>query len=129
MPEAVPDPPGSGYEPPETAFDKPEVTFSAQEVTQLPEAVADPSAPPAFVPLDPVVQIIPVAAPILPAPAETPAAPAPVVPVASAATALTSQVGTGAMALTTILVFLVTGIWFYGNRLASQLPVRRNDHA
>jgi hypothetical protein len=131
-PETVPDPPsGSDYEPPQPTFKKPEVTFSAQEVTQIPQSVADLPEPPVVIPVEPVAEIPPiiaVEAPVIPVPNEIPPAPAPVEPTASPVTTLTSQVGTGAMALTAILIFLVTGVWFYGNRLASQLPVRRKHH-
>jgi hypothetical protein len=60
-------------------------------------------------------------------PAEVPAAP-PAEPQA-AAIKLTSAVGTGTVALTLILIVLIAGIWFYGNRLGSHLTVRRNNHA
>ena len=38
---------------------------------------------------------------------------------------LTSAVGTGTVALTLILIVLISGIWFYGNRLGSHLTVRK----
>ena len=88
-------------------------------------------APPTAVPSEPAAeapQIVAVAEPAVPAAVEIPpAAPAPVEATASPA-ALTSRVGTGATALTAVLVVLITGVWFYGNRLASHLT-RRNDHA
>jgi hypothetical protein len=40
---------------------------------------------------------------------------------------LVSHVGTGTSTLTLIVIFLVLGAWFYGHRLASHLPERRND--
>jgi hypothetical protein len=42
---------------------------------------------------------------------------------------LTSRVGSGTVAVTIILVFLVAGVWFFGNRLASQLTNQRKRHA
>jgi hypothetical protein len=40
---------------------------------------------------------------------------------------LVSHVGTGTSTLTLIVIFLVLGVWFYGHRLASHLPERRNN--
>ncbi len=39
---------------------------------------------------------------------------------------LVSRVGTATSTLTLILLFLVLGLWFYGHRLVSHLPSRRN---
>ncbi|WP_142386966.1 hypothetical protein [Mycobacterium hubeiense] len=39
---------------------------------------------------------------------------------------LVSYVGSGTSTLTVILFFLLIGVWFYGHRLASHLPARRN---
>jgi hypothetical protein len=39
---------------------------------------------------------------------------------------LVSHVGTGTSTVTVILLFLLLGVWFYGHRLASHLPARRN---
>ena len=39
---------------------------------------------------------------------------------------LASRVGTGTSTLTVILFFLFLGVWFYGHRLASHSPARRN---
>jgi hypothetical protein len=58
---------------------------------------------------------------------EPPAAPALVN--AGSNITLTSRVGTGTVALTAILIVLIAGAWFYGNRLASHLTVRRSNHA
>ena len=83
-------------------------------------------APPTAVPSEPAAeapQIVAVAEPAVPAAVEIP----PAAPALVEAT-LTSRVGTGTTALTAVLVVLITGIWLYGNRLASHLT-RRNDHA
>jgi hypothetical protein len=39
---------------------------------------------------------------------------------------LVSRVGTGAATMMVIVFFLVTGVWFYGHRLAWRLPMRRS---
>jgi hypothetical protein len=39
---------------------------------------------------------------------------------------LVSHVGTGTATVTIILIFLLTGVWFYGHRLASHLSARTN---
>jgi hypothetical protein len=105
------------------------VTYSFSE--QTPHTIATNPEPPAAMPSEPIVeaaQVISLDIRVLPVAVEAPATPPPVVVTASPATTLTSRVGTGAMALTAILIVLMTGVWFYGNRLASHLT-RRNDHA
>jgi len=39
---------------------------------------------------------------------------------------LASHVGTGTSTLAVIVLFLFLGLWFYGHRLVSHLPARRN---
>jgi hypothetical protein len=125
----LPEPPAGGdFTPPQPEFRKPTVTFSWP--AQMPDEVATLPAPPAVVPSEPLseAQIGAVEAPVAPEPIEVPAAPATVEANADTVVTLTSRIGTGAMALTAILIVLMTGVWFYGNRLASHLT-RRNDHA
>ena len=123
----LPEPVGSDFAAPQPEFKQPTVTFSMP--AEHPESVAPPPPQPAAAPSEPLAeapQIIAVEAPVIRAPIET-SAPPPVQIAASPVATLTSRVGTGAMALTAILVVLMTGVWFYGNRLASHLT-RRNDH-
>jgi len=118
---------GSGYTPSPPEFHQPTVTFSMPE--QAPETVPDEPAaePPAVSEPEPETPVIvALEAPVIPAPVATPTR-VPVEITASPAATITSRVGTGAMALTAILIVLMTGVWFYGNRLASHLT-RRNDH-
>ena len=81
----------------------------------------------------PAVVEAPAAVPV--AVTEVPAAPPPevrpappVVEPTAAAITLSSRVGTGTVALTLILIVLISGVWLYGNRLGSHITVRRNNH-
>jgi hypothetical protein len=128
---------GSRYHPEPPRFHKPIVTFGWPAPPHVglptpPEAPTVVSSEPTAVPSEPAAeapQIVAVAEPAVPAAVEIPpAAPALVEATASPVATLTSRVGTGATALTAVLVVLITGIWLYGNRLASHLT-RKNDHA
>ena len=55
--------------------------------------------------------------------------PAATAPPPSLAMTLTSRVGTGTIALTTILLVLMTGGWYFGKRLVLHLIDQRNHHA
>jgi hypothetical protein len=41
---------------------------------------------------------------------------------------LVSRDGTATEAMAVILIFLLTGVWFFGHRLVSHLPTERNGH-
>jgi hypothetical protein len=62
---------------------------------------------------------------IVEVPAAPPPAKAPATPPQAATIKLTSAVGTGTAALTLILIVLISGVWFYGNRLGSHLTARK----
>ena len=104
--------------------------------TKTPHPPVPNPAPPAVIPTEPVddpPRIVNADAPVaVLTVGQTPTVPAPpplVEPAADPLIMLTSSVGTGTVALTAILIVLITGVWFYGNRLASHLTVRRNHHA
>jgi hypothetical protein len=42
---------------------------------------------------------------------------------------LTSSVGTGSAVVTIILILLIVGVWFYGNRLSSEFSTWSYHHA
>ena len=88
----------------------------APPVTEAPAIVEAPASVPV------AVTEVPAAPPpeVRPAP--------PVVEPTAAAITLSSRVGTGTVALTLILIVLISGVWFYGNRLGSHITVRRNNH-
>jgi hypothetical protein len=113
-------PPGGKHSQPPNPhqFVPPKVTVSAQ--TSPPGTGPGPSRP--------VVTNPPAPEAPAPPPIVTPPAAGPVVPPA-VHVMLTSRVGTGTVALTIILIFLTVGLWFYGNRLASQLTTRRESYA
>jgi hypothetical protein len=120
-------PPGTGpspWRPPVTNPPAPAPHVSEPAVTPEPAPV------PVQTPAIDVTVNAPSPAPEAPAPPPivTPPAAGPVVPPA-VHVMLTSRVGTGTVALTIILIFLTVGLWFYGNRLASQLTTRRESYA
>jgi hypothetical protein len=94
------------------------VDIATPPVTEVPAIVEAPASV--------LVAIIEV--PAAPPPVVVPAAPPEVVPQA-ATISLTSRVGTGTVALTLIIIVLISGVWFYANRLGSHLTNRRNNHA
>ena len=119
-----PDPPKfepPKFEPPETppavTPEPAPVTIATPPVTEVPAIVEAPASVP--------VAIIEV--PAAPPPVVVPAAQPEVVPQAATIN-LTSRVGTGTVALTLILIVLISGVWFYANRLGSHLTNRRNNH-
>jgi outer membrane biosynthesis protein TonB len=79
-----------------------------------------PPPPPVAIP----VSVVPPAPIDIPTPSPVPT-PAPV-PVPDVQ--FTSSVDAGTQALTVILLFVVFGGWFYGNRIASQWSSEKDDH-
>jgi hypothetical protein len=107
------------FEPPETPPAVPEpapVVIATPAVTEVPAIVEAP------------VPVAIIEVPAAPQPVAVPAAPPEVVPQA-ATISLTSRIGTGTVALTLIIIVLISGVWFYANRLGSHLTNRRNNHA
>jgi hypothetical protein len=96
----------------------------------VPAVIPEPVPAPIQTPAIDVPVTAPSPAPEAPAPPPivTPPAAGPVVAPA-VHVMLTSRVGTATVALTIILIFLTVGLWFYGNRLASQLTTRREQYA
>jgi hypothetical protein len=120
-------PPGTGPGPSRPAVTNPPAP--APHVSE-PAVTPEPAPVPVQTPAIDVTVNAPSPAPEAPAPPPivTPPAAGPVVPPA-VHVMLTSRVGTGTVALTIILIFLTVGLWFYGNRLASQLTTRRESYA
>jgi hypothetical protein len=106
------------FEPPEvpTAVPEPSPVIITHPVTEVPAIVEAP------------VPVAIIEVPAAPQPVAVPAAPPEVVPQA-ATISLTSRIGTGTVALTLIIIVLISGVWFYANRLGSHLTNRRNNHA
>jgi hypothetical protein len=90
-----------------------------------------PSVPGDAQPPDVVsVNVVPSAVPVAPVPAEIPLLPppsAPPVPVQVPRVLFTSSAEPGTQALTLIVLFMACGCWIYGNRIASQMTVRRKE--
>jgi hypothetical protein len=87
--------------------------------------------PPDVVP----VNVIPSSVPVAPVPAEIPPLPAPPsappvpVPTAVSRVLFTSSMEPGTQALTLIVLFMACGCWIYGNRIGSQITVRKKERA
>jgi hypothetical protein len=85
--------------------------------------------PPDVVP----VNVVPSPVPVAPVPVvipELPAPPAaPPVPVSVSGVLFTSSAEPGTQALTLIVLFMACGCWIYGNRIGSQITVRKKDRA
>jgi hypothetical protein len=81
------------------------------------------------------VNVVPSAVPVAPVPAEIPLLPpppaAPPAPVSTPVTHVlfTSSAEPGTQALTLIVMFMACGCWIYGNRIGSQITVRKNERA
>jgi hypothetical protein len=127
-------PPGDGGESQEEPQPGPTPPSDFDEPAPGPAPAQNP--PPTGTPGDSPVGLTPGPANRVPAGVDAPASAPSEVPAASQAVQsqaatikLTSAVGTGTAAMTLILIVLISGIWFYGNRLGSHLTVRRNNHA
>jgi hypothetical protein len=87
--------------------------------------------PPDVVP----VNVIPSSVPVAPVPAEIPLLPAPPsappvpVPAPVSRVLFTSSAEPGTQALTLIVLFMACGCWIYGNRIGSQMTVRKKERA
>ncbi len=123
--------------PPLDRRDPPKITVVEHEPPEIPPAVTPEPAPEIIVagPVAETPAVVEAPAPVPVAVTEVPAAPPPdvrpappVVEPKAAAITLSSRVGTGTVALTLILVVLISGVWFYGNRLGSHITVRRNNN-
>jgi hypothetical protein len=124
--------------PPLDRRDPPKITVVEHEPPEIPPAVTPEPAPEIIVagPVAETPAVVEAPAPVPVAVTEVPAAPPPpevrqappVVEAKAADITLSSRVGTGTVALTSILIVLISGVWFYGNRLGSHITVRRNNH-
>lgn len=101
-----------------------------------PDVVPVDTPPPDVVPVDVVPSAVPVApVPVAPIPVENPLLPAPPsappVPVSTPVSGVlfTSSAEPGTQALTLIVLFMACGCWIYGNRIGSQMTVRKTDRA
>jgi hypothetical protein len=87
--------------------------------------------PPDVVP----VNVVPSPVPVAPVPAEIPLLPAPPsappVPVSTPVSRVlfTSSMEPGTQAVTLIVLFMACGCWIYGNRIGSQVTVRKTERA
>jgi hypothetical protein len=91
-----------------------------------------PSVPVDTQPADVVpVNVVPSAVPVAPVPAEIPLLPPPPAapPVPVSRVLFTSSAEPGTQALTLIVLFMACGCWMYGNRIASQMTVRKKERA
>jgi hypothetical protein len=87
------------------------------------------NTPPDVIP----VNVVPSPVPVAPVPVvipELPAPPAaPPIPVSVSRVLFTSSAEPGTQALTLIVLFMACGCWIYGNRIGSQITVRKKDRA
>jgi hypothetical protein len=81
------------------------------------------------------VNVVPSPVPVAPVPAEIPMLPAPPaappvpVPTSVSRVLFTSSAEPGTQALTLIVLFMACGCWIYGNRIGSQMTVRKKERA
>ena len=133
-------PPGNGEGPQGQPEGQPEGQPTPPPVSEVPDPgpqdPLEPKGPPAGTPEAVPVDVTAGPADKVPAAVEAPASVSVEVPAApleagpqAAAIKLTSAVGNGTVALTLILIVLISGVWFYANRLGSRLSNRRNNHA
>jgi hypothetical protein len=112
---APPPPPRVKTPPPVIEIQQP-VIPTIPQLAPPPAVVPVAVAPPAPVPVE------------IPLPATPPAPSAPVVTPVSRVL-FTSSADPGTQALTIIVLFMAAGCWVYGNRIGSQITVRKKDRA
>jgi hypothetical protein len=116
--QTAPPPPPVKIPPPVIEVDQP--TIPSIPVDTQPHDVLPVNVAPSAVPAAPV----PAEIPLLPPPPAAP--PAPVsTPVSHVL--FTSSAEPGTQALTLIVLFMACGCWIYGNRIASQMTVRKKE--
>lgn len=112
---APPPPPPVRIPPPVIEVYQPSIPVDTQPHDVLPVDVA-----PSAVPIAPV----PAEIPLLPPPPSAPPAP---VSTPMPRVLFTSSAEPGTQALTLIVLFMACGCWIYGNRIASQMTVRKKE--
>jgi hypothetical protein len=107
----------------------PPADIPPQTIPETPRIPAYTPPPPDVVPVDVVpvpVAVAPVAElPLLPPPPLAPPVPA-VTP--AAPVLFTSSADRVTQAVTLIVLFMACGCWIYGNRITSQMNVRKREH-
>ena len=115
--QTAPPPPPVNIPPP------PVITSYQPTIPSIP--VNTEPQPPAVVPVNVVPPPVVAPAPVeIPLPATPSAPPAPVSRVL-----FTSSAEPGTQALTLIVLFMACGCWIYGNRISSQITVRKKERA
>jgi len=129
-------PPGDGEGPQGQSGGQPTPPPVSEVPEPGPKDPPEPKGPPAGTPEAVPVDVTAGPPNKVPAAVEAPASVSVEVPAApleagpqAATIKLTSAVGNGTVALTLILIVLISGVWFYANRLGSRLSNRRNNHA